>query len=329
MTARRSVQLFAVTVLFLTSSRLTFTPPTQPPQSSPRLCRAAGASGAVQGTDSFVLTYVGVNTFVLEAGGKRVLVDPLLVGDLVFAGQDWAYKARRRPASVKAAESIDPKRVAQDFDCVVLSQGLPDHAHPETLKVMDRTVHIIASPSAASVCKRLDFQRVTTLAPGESLHVGEAALKITATVGSVVGPPWQAPENGWIFTDTQTGFSLGTEPHGNFLGPRLGTSFRNLPASPPEARVDALLMPITKTDVAGYRLVNGVPEAIETLKTLDPVPRFIIPLKNTDIDATGSLAGALSEDGTLSELRAYLSRDPALQGVQLLDCQPGEPLSIA
>eukprot|EP00931_Biecheleriopsis_adriatica_P079385 TRINITY_DN52791_c0_g1_i1.p1 TRINITY_DN52791_c0_g1~~TRINITY_DN52791_c0_g1_i1.p1 ORF type:complete len:338 (+),score=57.27 TRINITY_DN52791_c0_g1_i1:23-1015(+) len=289
-----------------------------------RTARSSGSSA----TAAPVLTYIGVNTFSLHIGDKRLLVDPLLVGSLIFAGQTWAYKGSRRKEALDAAAALDPRDVRNLFDAVLLSQGLPDHAHPETLKAMDRRVPIIANPSAAKICRQLGFEQVRIMSPGDSMQLGEH-LKITALPGSVVGPPWQEPENGWVFSDLREGgLSVGTEPHGNFLGPRLGTSFKMLPQAPPGVTIDALLIPLTRTDIAGYPLVNGVPEALETLKQLQPVPRFVLPLNNTDIDSSGALTSAMSEEGSSKQFLEELRNDPQLAAVRLLETFPGRPISI-
>ncbi len=35
--------------------------------------------------------------------------------------------------------------------------------------------------------------------------------------------------------------------------------------------------------------MNGVQEAADTLEALDPMPRFLLPLRNAEIDASGGL----------------------------------------
>jgi len=131
-----------------------------------------------------------------------------------------------------------------------------------------------------------------------------------------------------VFTDTRPGgLALGTEPHGNFLGPSLGTSLRQLPRAP-DIRVDALLIPLTKQEIAGYKLVNGVQDALETLEALEPTPRIVIPLKNGELDSTGLLAAALKEEGSPREFAEQLRARPRLRGTRLLDVTPGAPLRI-
>lgn len=69
---------------------------------------------------------------------------------------------------------------------------------------------IIANPSAARVTEELGFTP-NVIQPGQ--HLGSSpqlgcgkwlrsltmgTLRISAIPGSVVGPPWQAPENGYV-----------------------------------------------------------------------------------------------------------------------------------
>lgn len=273
-----------------------------------------------------VLTYFGINSYSLEIGGQRLLVDPILKGDLVFLDQAWAFSGTRCPDAPLV--SIEPRHVPELFDAIVLSQGLEDHAHPATLREIPRGVHIVASPRAAAVARRLGFVDVDTLAPGEALDLG-ASLRINALPGSVVGPPWDDPENGYVFQDLRPGgLSVGAEPHGNFLGPAVGTSLRMLPRAP-DLRVDALLTPLRAQDLAGYRLVNGPLEAVRTLEALRPVPRIVLPLKNGDIQSEGLLASALREHGSPREFADLLRARPRLRDrVRVLDVVPGQPVRI-
>ncbi|CAK9106096.1 Uncharacterized protein At4g28440 [Durusdinium trenchii] len=263
--------------------------------------RAAGSSSLTP-----IVTHFGVNTLALEIAGQRLLMDPLLVGKLVFWGQSWAFRGSRR------YEFLTPEDVRESFDAIVITQSLDDHCHRPTLERIDRRMPIITNPSAAKTVQRLGYQP-STLRPGESLMLGH--LCISAIPGSVVGPPWQDPENGYVFTDTRRGgWSIGTEPHGNFFGPALGTSFKRLPSAPRQP-LDALILPLRAQQISGYRLVNGVQEAADTLEALDPVPRFLLPLPNAEIDASGLLAEQLKEDGSVESFREQQRERPKLRQV--------------
>ena len=76
------------------------------------------------------LTYYGANGWLLELAGLRVLLDPWLVGSLRFAGAGWLF------------EGSLPQDwpVPEQLDLLLLSQGLPDHAHPETLQLLPKSL---------------------------------------------------------------------------------------------------------------------------------------------------------------------------------------------
>lgn len=69
-------------------------------------CRLKAASDVV-------VTHFGVNTLGLEIAGQRLLVDPLLVGHLVFLKQSWAFRGTR-PGPGPA-----PEEIFEAFDAVV------------------------------------------------------------------------------------------------------------------------------------------------------------------------------------------------------------------
>ena len=141
-------------------------------------------------------TYFGANGWLLEISGLRVLVDPWLVGPLVFPPGAWLLKGelpRRTP-------------IPEDLDLLLLTQGLADHAHPATLQQLAKQTPVVGSTAAARVARRLGFETITTLRPGETSTLAE--LSICATAGASV----PAVENGYLL-DWPSG-SLYLEPHG-------------------------------------------------------------------------------------------------------------------
>ena len=93
----------------------------------------------------------------------------------------------------------------------MLSQGLPDHAHPPTLKKLDRQIPVVGSPSAAKLVNELGYAQVTALAHGEIFSIPNL-LEIRAVLGSPTGPTTM--ENGYILRDLVEGTSIYYEPHG-------------------------------------------------------------------------------------------------------------------
>jgi len=114
--------------------------------------------------------------------------------------------------------------VPADLDLLLLTQGLDDHAHPETLQLLPRSLPVVGSLSAAAKVRSLGFEVVTALRPGEHCRHGE--LQITATAGA----PVPQVENGYLLEHPDG--SLYLEPHG-YLSP-------DLPARP----LDAVITPV-------------------------------------------------------------------------------------
>lgn len=141
-------------------------------------------------------TYLGANGWLLEIAGLRVLLDPWLSGALVFPPGAWLLKG----------EMPKLMPIPDQLDLLLLTQGLPDHAHPETLQALSKRIPVVASAAAARVVKRLGFEAITELQPGETSTI--AGLKIRATAGAAV----PAVENGYLL-DWPEG-SLYVEPHG-------------------------------------------------------------------------------------------------------------------
>ncbi len=134
------------------------------------------------------LTWLDSNSWLIEIGGKRLLIDPWLVGPLVFANLPWLFKGERQT----------PRAIPENVDLIVLSQGLEDHAHPETLKQLDKNIHVIASPAAAKVAQEFGYSQVITLGHGDTYSF-DNSVEIRAVPGSLVGPT--LVENGYILKD--------------------------------------------------------------------------------------------------------------------------------
>ena len=78
-------------------------------------------------------TYFGANGWLLEFDDLRVLVDPWLRGSLSFPPGGWVLKGE-----------LPEQRPAPDqLDLLLLTQGLADHAHPESLDLLPRDLPVI------------------------------------------------------------------------------------------------------------------------------------------------------------------------------------------
>ena len=141
-------------------------------------------------------TYFGANGWLLEIANCRVLVDPWLSGPLVFPPGAWMLRG----------ELPHPWPVPENLDLLLLTQGLADHSHQPSLEQLPRNLQVVGSTAAAKVVKRLGFEHIEILKPGDTCRV--KGLNIEATAGAAV----PNVENGYLL-DWSDG-SLYLEPHG-------------------------------------------------------------------------------------------------------------------
>lgn len=245
------------------------------------------------------LTWLDSNSWLIELAGKRILLDPWLVGELVFGNLGWLFKGTR---------SKD-RPIPDNIDLILLSQGIEDHAHPETLKKLDRSIPVVASPSAAKVAQAIGFTSITALKPGESWTLDQ--LQIQATLGSQLGPGTQ--ENGYLLTELSTGTTLYYEPHGSHP--------KNL-----KAPIDVVITPLI--DLA-LPLVGAIIKGAESGVNLAQQvrPQVILPTAaGGDIQFEGILNSLLKAIGTVDQFRAKLAQ--ANLSTTVIEPKPGDRIEI-
>lgn len=241
-------------------------------------------------------TYFGANGWQLGFSNLNVLLDPWLVGPLCFGNSPWFFESR----------FLQDWPIPPAVDLVLLTQGLPDHAHPPTLKKLERSTPVVGSTAAAQVARALGFTQVTALAPGQShQHTNGAGahLTITATAGAAV--PGQ--ENGFLLQHPDG--RLYAEPHG-FLDPTL-----------PPRKLDAVITPVVDL---GLPLVGAfvrgqavLPRLLERFQ-----PRWVLAsTAGGQTQTSGLLPKLLRSRGTMAMATALL-KTHAPQ-TQLLDPEPG------
>lgn len=246
------------------------------------------------------LTWFSSNTWLIEMAGLRILLDPWLVGDLTFGNLDWFFKG-----------SCPDRSLPDRLDLILLSQGLEDHAHPETLRMFDRTIPVIASPSAAKVATNLGYTHVKTLNHGQ-VYSHEDKLKIMATVGSLVGPT--TIENGYVLRDLVNQTSLYYEPHGS-----------HDPALKEFAPIDVVITPI-----ADLKLPLGIPiirgdTALTIAEWLKP--QILLPSAAPgDVNYTGWLVDFLTTQGSVVKLQQQLAEKNL--ATKIVEPKPGDRLEL-
>jgi cellulase/cellobiase CelA1 len=101
------------------------------------ICRASSSSATNTATTcTLKLTYLEINTWVWELHQDhhpkvRILVDPILVGDLDF-GAPWLFNGAKKNPWMKAL-GVD-KAMEPPPDLLLITQSLDDHCHVRTRK---------------------------------------------------------------------------------------------------------------------------------------------------------------------------------------------------
>ncbi|KKJ00225.1 MBL fold metallo-hydrolase [Prochlorothrix hollandica] len=246
------------------------------------------------------LTYFGANSWFLEVGQLRILLDPWLVDSLTFGGQRWFFEVTNR------YQPPIPRRI----DLILLSQGLPDHAHRPTLEQLDRTIPVIGSASAAKLASQLGYTQVTTLKPGQGQTLGKG-LEIRALAGA----PVPQVENGYLLSQRRDGRKLYYEPHG-FAAPELVNY----------GPVDVVISPVVNISLplAGP-IVKGKTTALGLAQQLKP-HYFLPTAAGGDVDYTGILDRILTTEGSVAAFKAQVSA--AGLATQVLDPKPGRPYGL-
>jgi len=248
------------------------------------------------------LTWLDSNSWLIELGGKRILLDPWLVGPLTFGNLEWLFKSDRP----------QPRAIPDHLDLILLSQGLPDHAHVPTLEQLDRSIPVVGSPNAAKVVQQLGYTQVTALDHGDTFNLDQR-LSIQATPGSPVGPT--TLENGYVLRELPTGSSLYYEPHG-FHAPVLQAI----------GTVDVVITPVINLELPfGIPVIQGHKTALEVAHWLQP--QFIIPTAaGGDIEMSGVILSWLKVVGSGADLQAAL--DANHLSTQVMEPQPGDRVEI-
>lgn len=264
------------------------------------------------GVDTFKLTYLEGNSWLWEVGGLTILVDPILVGNLDF-GIPWLYDAAKK--FLKNYKLSDLPQI----DYLLITQSLDDHCHMRTLEPLSQmlpNLGVIATPNAKALLDPL-FKNVVYLEPGQSFNMAASdgsQVKVKATAGPVLGPPWQRPENGYLVTSPQGQLTLYLEPHCVY-----DKTFLE------KERADIVITPVIKQLLPSFTLVSGQEDAVQLAKTLGA--KFIVPMQNGELDAKGLLAALVQSAGTLESFKELLSKE--IPNAVVLNPTPGIALDVS
>ncbi len=249
------------------------------------------------------LTYFGANSWLIELGQQRILIDPWLVGSLVFGNLPWLFKGDRAQPLASIPDQID---------LILLSQGLEDHAHPPTLEQLDKAIPVVGSPSAAKVVEQLGYNQVTALNPRQTFTLANQ-IEIRAMPGAPIG---LQVENSYLLKHLDSNTTLYYEPHG-------------FPPSELKdyAPVDVVISPIVNLELPLVGpIIKGNTTALQLAQWLQP--QFFLPTAaGGDVTYEGFINSLLRTVGSVDELRSQLAQHNLL--TQAIEPQPGEPLELA
>ncbi len=248
------------------------------------------------------LTWLDSNSWLIEIGSQRVLLDPWLIGSLTFNNLDWLFKSERN----------QDRPIPEHLDLILLSQGLEDHAHPPTLNQIDHKIQVVASPNAAKVVTRLGYSQITTLGHGESFTLNNQ-LEIKALPGSTVG--MNLVENAYLLKDLASGLTLYYEPHG-YHSPQLQQF----------TPIDVVITPVVDLGLPLIgSIIQGTKSALEVAKLLKP--QIMLPTAaGGDVEMTGLLVKLLRSQGSIPEFQALLAENNL--ATQVISPQPGQQFEL-
>ncbi|GAX34517.1 MBL fold metallo-hydrolase [Nodularia sp. NIES-3585] len=248
------------------------------------------------------LTWLDSNSWLLEIGNQRILLDPWLVGSLTFGNLDWFFRGSR----------TQERPIPENIDLILLSQGLEDHAHPETLKQLNHQIKVVGSPNAAKLLPGLGYTSVTSLAHGETFNLNEQ-VEITAVPGSTVG--YNLVENGYFLKEVTSGLTLYYEPHGS-----------HSPEVKQFAPVDVVITPIVNVTLPlGVPIIKGRKSALEVAQWLQP--QIMLPTAaGGDVIFEGLLTSFLKAEGSAEEFISLLNQHNLT--TRVMEPKPGDRVEL-
>jgi len=248
------------------------------------------------------LTYFGANSWLVELGKQRILIDPWLVGSLMFGNLPWLFKGQRKNPLAALPDKID---------LILLSQGLEDHTHRATLEQLDKTIPVVGSVSAAKVVRELGYSQVTSLTPNQTFTLANQ-IQIQALPGAAIG---LTTENAYFVKDLLEGSTLYYEPHG--FPPALVKNY---------APVDVVISPVVSLELPLVGpIINGSTTALQLVQWLQPQV-FLPTAAGGDVEYEGLLNSVLHTVGSVEELRSQLAQHNL--STQVIEPTPGEPLEV-
>ena len=216
---------------------------------------------------------------MIEFENFRILIDPWLTGNLSFPPGPWLIEG-------SLTSEIE---IPKNLDLLLLTQGLPDHAHPPTLEKLPKSIPVLGSPSAGKVAKKMGFENVQEIKPGMTKQLKQLNIEASA------GAPVPNVENGYVITHPLG--SLYIEPHG-FLDKNL------LPRD-----LDAVITPVVDVTLPVFgAFLNGKKVLPELIKCFQPIT-VLASTTGGDAKFTGLLGNLMKVEGSTQEAAVYFKKE--------------------
>ena len=235
-------------------------------------------------------------SWALEQGGRRVLIDPWLSDEHHLPGGHWLFGRRRAPPA--------PLTTWLPVHALVLSAHFADHLHAPTLREVPKDVPVFASSFAAKLARRLGFTDVTALRKGD-VFIPWPGLSVQVLAP---GFPYAHNSLGFVFEGDARRVYFETHMVPGDIASR--------------GPFDAVVAPMQSVRLLGVPFVQGPEKAAAVAKTVGA--KWWLPTGNEPHLAHGALPTLLFTRGHMADFEA------ALAGTQTRFVQPapGEAVDL-
>jgi L-ascorbate metabolism protein UlaG (beta-lactamase superfamily) len=257
---------------------------------------------------SVKLTFIGLNSWLLDLDGLRILIDPWLVDAIVLYGSPWMFEAKHVTPPCYTPETLP------SIDLILISQSLDDHCHQPTLAQLSKQIPVVAAPSAVKTIESLGFDQVISLAPWQTYRLNNR-VEIIATPGAKIQ---MQVENGFLVKSLANNQTLYYEPH-------LAIDSGMIDRLSKLGKIDTIIAPIIGQifPLLGKVIMNAQ-DAFQLATALEPA--YYLPTAMGAIDVQGVLPRLTRSVGSINEFTELLAQSPL--PTQLLMPQPGETVSV-
>ena len=270
------------------------------------------------------LRFLESNSWNICLNDINFYIDPVM--DQLDFGIPTLYAGNKR--IVDGNKEIS--NIAGKSDFILISQGFDDHAHIPTLNRLSRlnsNLSYICPPSARKILTKcgIPANKITALLPGQT-HTfvkGKSAIRIRATTGALLGPPWQQKENGYIISSPSSNDapSLYYEPHCMFDEEELK-----------DLQADVVITPVVSQELPAFTLVAGGLKALRLASLLKA--KYVVPMANGNLEQTGVLSRIIRAEGTESSFKSLVQKwnkanVGARRALSVVSAPPGEMIMLS